>query len=113
MNTNKHGTKESIEDGCCCIECCYVRENSFNKKKKHKKQELKTMKPTVGRIVIYTEDTVAGPNMLPAVITFVHPDGSVNLHVLRSNERYISESDDKPGNKASVDQWAWPEREVL
>lgn len=74
------------------------------------------MKPTLGRIVLYTvsgDETTKvetnGAKVLPAVIVRVWSDTCVNLKVLTdgTNDAWLTSRTlgDQPG------QWAWPTRE--
>lgn len=80
------------------------------------------MKPTVGRIVHYTNlgdrDGKYPPEVQAALITGVNldhtgePDGTVSLHVFYRTGQFdmprVEETTAAPGSEAARGKWAWP-----
>lgn len=76
------------------------------------------MKPTVGRIVHYTNlgdrDNVYPPEAQAAIITKVHTDDFVDLCIFYPTGWFFRQRVEKTGAKAGTDdargRWNWPER---
>lgn len=77
------------------------------------------MKPTVGRIVHYTNlgdrDGRYPPQVQAAIITGVNDDGTVALHIFYKTGQFdmqtVPKSDAAPGSDAARGHWNWPPRE--
>lgn len=76
-------------------------------------------KPSIGRIVhVYDEDrkhaSINGVGPYPAIITFVHPDGSINAsgfpHYIISDMEHLPFSPDGQKVGDVPIWWRWPER---
>ncbi len=67
---------------------------------------MNEQQPSPGRIVRYTTND---GKVVPAVITHVHPDGNVDLHVLHTTTFDVPQVD---GSAAAVTghSWHWPSR---
>lgn len=81
---------------------------------------MPAQKPSVCRIVRYLLPPLEGIDRhRPAAVTYVHPNGSVDLNVLLSpvdpessaNKSALMESCVAEGD--AVGQWSWPPREPL
>lgn len=70
------------------------------------------MKPTIGRIVHYTN---LGAHVAPAMITEVNDDGTVTLHVFYKNGQVdlprIERAKQPAGSVEAEGKWQWPDRE--
>ncbi len=71
-----------------------------------KKPPLDTIKPTMGRIVIY-HPSVNPDDDCPAIVQRVSPDGSVWLYVF---ELYAQVTVSGKVEGTGMGQWSWPER---
>lgn len=79
------------------------------------------MKPTIGRIVHYTNlgdrDGKYPPEVQAALITGVNPDGTVALHIFYKTGQFdmpsVSRAPDgvTAGADAARGMWQWPARE--
>lgn len=78
------------------------------------------MKPSIGRIVHYTNlgdrDGRFSPEIQAAIITGLNADGTVALNVFYRTGWFamdsVDETQEKPGTDAARGMWAWPERVV-
>lgn len=76
------------------------------------------MKPSVGRIVQYTNlgdrDGKYPPQVQAAIITGVNDDGTVSLHIFYKTGQFDMQSvpltDATPGSEEARGKWAWPPR---
>ena len=77
------------------------------------------MKPTVGRIVQYTNlgdrDGKYPPEIQAAIITRVRDEGKVCLHIFYPTGQFdmdnVPFTEAKPGSEDARGHWAWPPRE--
>lgn len=69
------------------------------------------MKPTVGRIVHYTNlgdrDGKYPPSVQAAIVTGLNDDGTVSLHVLLPSAEFTEEP---AGSEGARGRWSWPPR---
>ena len=78
------------------------------------------MKPTIGRIVHYTNPGHLGgkhpPEVQAAIITGINSDGSVVLHVFHKSEQFdlpsVERTDVPAGEGGARGKWSWPAREI-
>lgn len=76
------------------------------------------MKPSIGRIVHYTnlgdKDGKYPPEIQAAIITRVHSDTTVGLHVFYPTGQFdmptVELSGSPAGSDAARGRWSWPER---
>jgi hypothetical protein len=81
-------------------------------------KEKEPMKPTVGRIVHYTnlgdKDGKYPPEIQAAIVTGLNEDESVALHVFYRTGGFdmpsVSETSAPAGSEAARGRWAWPAR---
>lgn len=75
------------------------------------------MKPTIGRIVHYTNlgdrDGKYPPTVQAAIITGINDDGTVSLHVFYKTGQFdlarCEETVAQAGSDAARGMWCWPE----
>lgn len=76
------------------------------------------MKPTIGRIVHYTNlgdrDGKYPPSVQAAIVTAVNDDGTLALHVFYKTGQFdlpaCLGTDATAGSEAARGMWSWPER---
>lgn len=76
------------------------------------------MKPSIGRIVHYTNlgdrDGKYPPTVQAAIITGINDDGSVSLHVFYKTGQFdlakCEQTDAPAGSEAARGKWCWPAR---
>ncbi len=76
------------------------------------------MKPSIGRIVHYTNlgdrDGKYPPTVQAAIITGLNEDGTVSLHVFYKTGQFdlasCNSTDAKAGSEKARGHWTWPER---
>lgn len=77
------------------------------------------MKPTIGRIVHYTNlgdrDGKYPPQVQAAIVTGINDDGSVSLHVLYRTGQFdlpvAFETNAAAGSEDARGRWCWPARQ--
>lgn len=77
------------------------------------------MKPTIGRIVHYTNlgdrDGLFPPEIQAALVTRVNADGTVALHIFYQQGQFdmpsVSKTDAAAGSEGARGCWNWPVRE--
>ena len=78
------------------------------------------MKPTIGRIVHYTNpgyrDGKYPPEVHAAIITGINSDGTVVLHVFNRTWQYdlpsVEHTEVPAGEEGALGKWAWPAPEI-
>lgn len=78
------------------------------------------MKPSIGRIVHYTNlgdrDGKYPPEVQAALITKLNPDGTVALHIFYPTGQFdmasVQFTDAAAGSEMARGKWTWPAREV-
>jgi chemotaxis response regulator CheB len=78
-----------------------------------------SMKPSIGRIVHYTNlgdrEGKYPPEIQAAVITGVNDDGTVALHIFYKTGQFdmasVAHTDEAAGTDGARGKWAWPARE--
>lgn len=78
------------------------------------------MKPSIGRIVHYTNlgdrDGKYPPEVQAALITKLNADGTVALHIFYPTGQFdmasVQFTDAAAGSELARGKWAWPAREV-
>lgn len=79
---------------------------------------MSTQKPSIGRIVHYTNlgdrDGKYPPEVQAALVTGVNADGTVVLHVFYKTGQFdmpsVEESPSEAGTEGARGKWAWPAR---